>query len=89
MNCLWHEMTLCVVAVKIALIQALTCYEVAYASHCGGEKTSVVRNGRAYCYGLPSIASHQIKVRQSLAYTQKPPSDKWHNERSVLNVREP
>ena len=43
-------MTLCVVAVKIALIQALTCYEVAYASHCGGEKTSVVRNGRAYCY---------------------------------------
>ena len=74
MNCLWHEMTLCVVAVKIALIQALTCYEVAYASHCGGEKTSV---------------EHQMKVRQSLAYTQKPPSDKWHNERTVLNVREP
>ena len=44
------------------------------ASHSGGEKAS---------------AKHQMKVRQSLASTQKSPSDKWHNEWNVLNVREP
>ena len=43
-----------------------------HASRSGGEKANT---------------EHQIKVRQSLAYTQKPPSDKWHNERTVPNVR--
>ena len=39
--------------------------------------------------GEKASAKHQIIVRQSLAYTQKPPSDKWHNERTIPNVRAP
>ena len=37
--------------------------------------------------GEKANTEHQIIVRQSLAYTQKPPSDKWHNERTTPNVR--
>ena len=60
------------------------------ARSSGDEEGSAVRNGRAYCYGkavnrVAPDESTQSLVRSVFLHQ----SDKWHNEATSLNVREP
>ena len=90
----WPKSAFLVLHLNIAVLSRIYYGQAFLYKHTLWVKTSRERSGRrnsdfnrvgAQCE--KANTEHQIIVRQSLAYTQKQPSDKWHNERTIHNVR--